>query len=73
MSNNLEDSMGFDLQPGEEIRDKEIINNFKSIKYNTKERDKTPKTNNMHILNSNNIKSNPFSLHKDKGNIKVIY
>lgn len=65
MSNNLEDSLGYDIQPSEENTNKEIIEKFSSMKFHTMERDKTPKTNNMDKLNSNKVNANPFSIHKN--------
>jgi len=66
MSNNLEDSLGYDIRPSEENINKEITVKFNQMKYRTMERDKLPKTNNMDKLNSKNINANPFSLHKNK-------
>jgi hypothetical protein len=40
MSNNLNDSLGYDIQPSEENVNREIFDKFKSIKFNTIERDK---------------------------------
>jgi hypothetical protein len=57
MSNNLDDSLGYDIQPSEENVNREIIDKFNLMKYKTIERDKE-KSQNINILNNKDNRDN---------------